>query len=155
MVNITDSVDVITQYVVDKIKAACSAGTIVTTTGVVASADDVYYGDQEKFPRSPSVCVDPGNRQRVLQGVSFRTDNNFSLYILVYHARIQDNQLTRKEAQQLSEQIETLLHQDPTLGGNVVHSFCSLNESGYVYRAATMYRTNRITFEPYSKTRLR
>jgi len=155
MPSITDSVDVVTQYVIDKIKAACVANDIVTTTGVYLGADDVYYGDQDKFPRSPSVCVDPNNRQRTLQGVSFRTDNNFALYILVYHAKIQDNQLTRKEVQQISEAIETLLHQDPQLGGNVIHSFCSLNESGYVYRQSTMYRTNRITFEPYSKTRLR
>lgn len=155
MVSITDSVDVVTQYIIDKIKAACIANDIVTSTNVALAADDVYYGDQEKFPRTPSVCVDPGNRQRALQGVSYRTDNNFTIYILVYHAMLQDNQVTRKEVQQLAEAIETLLHADPTLGGNVIHSFCSLNESGYVYRNSTMYRTNRMTFEPYSKTRLR
>lgn len=155
MPSITDSVDTVTQYVIDKIKALCVANSLVTSTGVAVGVDDVYYGDQEKFPRSPSVCVDPGNRQRTLQGVSYRTDNAFTVYILVYHARIQDNQVTRKEAQQISEQIETALHLDPQLGGNVIHSFCSLNESGYVYRQGTMYRTNRITFEPYSKTRLR
>lgn len=153
MPSITDSVDVITQYVIDKLRA--NASLLKTSTNIAVDAQDIYYGDQEKFPRTPSVCVDPGNRQRTLQGVSFRTDNAFTIYILVYHARIQDNQITRKEAQQISEAIETLLHQDPQLGGNVVHSFCSLNESGYVYRTGTMYRTNRITFEPYSKTRLR
>lgn len=155
MPSITDSVDALTQYVIAKIKAACVANTLVTTTGVYAGADDVYYGDQDKFPRTPSICIDPGNRQRILQGASFRTDNNFTIYILVYHAKVQDNQATRMEAQQLSEQIETLLHLDPQLGGLVIHSFCTLNESGYVYRQNTMYRTNRITFEPYSKTRLR
>lgn len=155
MVNITDSVDTVTQYVVDKIKIAATAHDIVTTSGVTLDSADIYYGDQEKFPRSPSVCVDPGSRTRTLQGVSYRTDNNFSIYILVYHAKIQDNQQTRKEVQQLSEQIETLLHADPTLGGYVVHCFCGLNESGYVYRQNTMYRTCRITFDVYSKTRLR
>lgn len=153
MPSITDSVDVITQYVIDRLRT--NAALLKTTTNVVVDPQDIYYGDQEKFPRTPSVCVDPGNRQRTLQGVSFRTDNNFTIYILVYHAKIQDNQVTRKESQQISEAIETLLHNDPQLGGNVIHSFCSLNESGYVYRTNTMYRTNRITFEPYSKTRLR
>jgi len=151
--SITDSVDVVAQYVIDKLKA--NASLLKATSGVTTDAADIYYGDQEKFPRTPSICVDPGNRRRDLQGVSYRTDNNFVLYIYVYHARVQDNQLTRKEAQQISEAIETLLHQDPQLGGNVIHSFCSLNESGYVYRQNTMYRTNRVTFEPYSKTRLR
>ena len=155
MVNITDSVDAVTSYVIAKIQAAATAQTLKTSSGVTLAPEDVYYGDQEKFPRTPSVCVDPGNRQRDLQGVSYRTDNKFALYILVYHAKIQDNQLTRQEVQQLSEQIETLLHLDPQLGGLVIHSYCTLNESGYVYRQATLYRTNRITFEPYSKTRLR
>lgn len=153
MPSITDSVDTITQYVIDKL--ITNAALLKSTSGVVVGSDDIYYGDQEKFPRTPSICVDPGNRRRDLQGVSYRTDNNFTLYIYVYHAKVQDNQLTRKEAQQISEAIETLLHQDPQLGGNVIHGFCSLNESGYVYRQNTMYRTNRITFEPYSKTRLR
>lgn len=153
MPSITDSMDVITQYIIDKLKANTSV--LTTSTGVTVDAADIYYGDQDKFPRTPSICVDPNNRRRDLHGVSFRTDNNFAIYILVYHAKVQDNQLTRKEAQQISEAIETLLHQDPQLGGNVIHSFCSLNESGYVYRTNTMYRTNRVTFEPYSKTRLR
>lgn len=154
MPNMTDSVDTITQYIVDKIKANYASLTGMVN-GQVGDANDVYYGDQEKFPRTPSICVDPGPLQRTLQGVSFRTDNNFAIYILVYHAKIQDNQLSRKEAQQISEAITTLIHQDPQLGGLVIHSFCPLNESGYVYRQNTMYRTNRITFEPYSKTRLR
>ena len=154
MPSITDSVDLITQYIVDKIKANYISLTSVVS-GEVGSANDVFYGDQEKFQHTPSICVDPGNRQRSLMGVSYRTDNNFAIYILVYHAKLQDNQVTRKEAQQVSEAIETLLHADPQLGGLVIHSFCALNESGYVYRQSTMYRTNRITFEPYSKTRLR
>jgi hypothetical protein len=153
VVSITDSVDVVAQYVIDKLKA--NATVLKSSTNIVVDPQDIYYGDQEKFPRSPSICVDPGNRARQLQGVSYRTDNNFTIYILVYHAKLQDNELTRKESQQISEAIETLLHSDPQLGGNVIHGFCSLNESGYVYRQNTMYRTNRITFEPYSKTRLR
>lgn len=150
---ITDSMDVVTQYVIDKLKA--NATLLRSSSNVVVDAQDIYYGDQEKFPRTPSICVDPNNRRRDLMGVSYRSDNNFSLYILVYHGKIQDNQASRQEAQQISEAIETLLHSDPQLGGNVIHSFCSLNESGYIYRQNTMYRTNRITFEPYSKTRLR
>lgn len=153
MPSITDSVDTIAQYVIDKLKVNSSV--LKSANGIAVDSADIYYGDQEKFPRTPSICVDPGNLKRDLQGVSYRTDNSFVLYIIIYHAKIQDNQLTRKEVQQISEAVETLLHQDPQLGGYVIHSYCTLNESGYVYRQNTMYRTNRITFEPYSKTRLR
>lgn len=153
MPSMTDSLDAVTQYVVDKLRA--NAAVLKSSSNVVVDAADIYFGDQDKMPRTPSICVDPGNRRRDLQGVSFRTDNNFTIYILVYHSKVQDNELTRKEAQQISEAVETLLHLDPQLGGLVIHSYCSLNESGYVYRQNTMYRTNRVTFEPYSKTRLR
>jgi hypothetical protein len=150
----TDSMDLVAQYVVDKIKANYVSLTSMVN-GSVGTADDVYYGDQDKFPRTPSICVDPGQRPRTLEGASYRSLNNFVLYIFVYHAKLQDNQLTRKEAQQVSEAIEDLLHADPQLGGLVIHSFCTNNESGYSYRNNTQYRTNRITFEPMSKTPLR
>ena len=153
MPSITDSVDVVAQYVIDRLKA--NADLLRSTSNVIVDAADIYYGDQDKFPRTPSICVDPGNRRRDLQGVSFRTDNNFTIYILVYHSKLQDNQETRAEVQQISEAVETLLHQDPQLGGYVIHSYCTLNESGYVFRQNTMYRTCRITFEAYSKTMLR
>src|SRR5262245_1034724 len=119
MVNITDSVDLVAQYVVDKLKANYDSLVRPYVDGEIGTSADVYYGDLEKFPRTHSICVDPGQRPRILNGVSFRTDNNFILYIYVYHARVQDNQVTRKEVQQVSEAIETLLHQDPQLGGLV------------------------------------
>lgn len=154
MVNITDSQDVLTQYIVDKLKANYAALT-TAVDGEVGSADDVYYGDQEKFPRTPSICVEPGTLDRELQGVSYTALNTITFYIFVYHAKVQDNQLTRKEVQQVSEAVTALLHLDPQLGGYAIHSFAATNESGYVYRKDTQYRTNRITFQVTTKTRLR
>lgn len=155
MVNITDSMDTIAQYIIDLLKANVSLLKASVSNVGVPGVEDIYYGDQEKFPRSPSICVDVNSLQRTLQGFSYRSDNAFIVYIYVHHARIQGNQLTRKEAQQISEVITTLIHADPQLGGNVIHGFVSTNESGYTYRQNTMYRTNRLTYEPYTKTRLR
>lgn len=155
MVNITDSHDVLTQYIVDKLRTNYAL-LIAAVTGVaVPSPDDIYYGDQDKLPRTPSVCVEPLDTGRTLQGVSYRADNEFTWSIFVYHDKFQDNQLTRKECQQVAEVIVTLLHQDPQMGGNAIHSFAPSNESGYVFRAKTQYRANKISYSASTKTRLR
>ena len=155
MPSVTDSPDVLCQFIVDKLKANYALLTAAVSGVTVSSPDDIYYGDQDKFPRSPSICVEPGTLDRELMGVSFRTNNTITFFVFVYHARVQDNQATRKEAQQISEVVTTLLNNDPQLGGNAIHSYTSTNESGYVYRKETMYRTNRITFQVFTKTRLR
>jgi hypothetical protein len=158
---ITDSLDAFTQGTIDKLRANVA---LLTSSDGLASIVDaeqaagvplIFYGDQEKFPATPCICVDPVTRTRDLQGVSFRTDNNFTVYVLVYHGRVQDNQLTRKQAQQIAEAVETLLNNDSQLGGLTINAWCSNNESGYVFRQGTMWRTNRVTFSGYTKTRLR
>ena len=156
MTVLTDSLDLVTQYIVDKIVTAAAAGAIKSADNLaVLTPGNVFYGDQVKYPATPAIAVEPGGRPRTLMEVSYRTENNFSVFIMCYHAGIQDNQLTRKQIQQISEGIETLIHQDPQFGGLLVHGFCENNDSGYVYRQSTMYRTNRISFSGYSKTRLR
>lgn len=160
-VPLTDSLDDVAQAVIDKLVANVS---LLVSSDLEASIPEaqassncsmIFYGDQEKFPATPAICVEPVSRMRDLQGVSYRTDNNFTVYVMVFVAKVQDNQVTRKQAQTLSEVIEGLLHVDAQLGGLLINSFCSNNESGYVFRNNTMYRTNRITYTGYSKTRLR
>lgn len=161
MVSLTDSLDEVAQFLVDLLNAnlpllksedgkASMEESAAATMGPV-----VFYGDQEKLPVSPCICVDPGTRPRTLNGVSYTGTNDFTVYILVYHARVQDNQLTRKQVQQISEIAERLMMKDPQMGGLVIHCAVTENESGYVYRNNTMYRTNRITFTAMSRTRLR
>lgn len=159
MSSLTASLDAVTQYLIAKLQSQCNSptNTLKSTDGlVVLQAQDVYYGDQHKYPRVPSVAVEPSNRPRDLRGVTYRTDNNFTIYFLCYLAKVgQSNQETRQQIQQLSERIEDLIHSDAQLGGLVVHGWCSNNESGYTYRDNTLYRTNRITYNALSRTALR
>jgi hypothetical protein len=154
---LTDSLDTVTQFLLDKITTAATAGTIKSVDGsVVLQPEDIFYGDQEKYPHVPAVAIEPNSRPRTLHGVSYRTDNNFTIYLLVYHASVaQSNQDTRQQVQQIAENIETLIHLDPQFDGLLIHGFCEMNESGYTYRQGTLYRTNRITYSGYSKTALR
>lgn len=115
--------------------------------------EDVFYGDQNLIPRSPAVCVETGNKARALAGATRRTDNIFVVYILVYHSEIRSPQSNRRAADALAESIETLIHQDPTLGGLVTHGYVTSVEPGYVDRPNTM-RACRITYEGQSRTLL-
>ena len=119
---------------------------------------DVWYGDQDRIPRTPAVCVEPGDKQRALAGVPNMTENEFEVFILVYHNKAQDNQLTRKEVDQIGYDIELLVHQDLQLtnGGapNMIHGFIRSHESGYTYKSNTLYRTARLTYYGKNKTSL-
>jgi hypothetical protein len=120
----------------------------------------VYYGDQDRFPATPSVCVEPGDKNRTLQGAPNMTQNDFEMFILVYHNKVQGNQNTRKEVDDLAYSIEQFMHQDLQLtNGNpsdpyMIHGFVATSESGYAFKAGTLYRVVRLTWRGRNKTSL-
>jgi len=120
---------------------------------------DVWYGDQNTIGRTPSVCIEPDEKQRTLEGAPNMTVNEFTVFILIYHNKVQDMQITRKECDVLAYEIEKLIHQDLQLlnGGStprLIHGFVRSNESGYVYKGNTLYRVARLTFYGKNKTSL-
>jgi hypothetical protein len=141
-----------TQLLVDKI-----AGN-VGNFSIPMLPEDVMYGDQDMIPRTPFICVEPNDKQRQLAGVPNMTENTFTIYILVYHNRVQDNQFTRKEVDTLAYEVEQLIHQDLQLknGGaaNMIHGFVMSNESGYAFKKGTLFRTARLTYRGLNKTSL-
>jgi len=120
--------------------------------------ESVMIGDQDRIAATPTVCIEPGDKTRTLSGVSNMTTNVFIIYVLIYHNKVQDNQLTRMEVDQIGYDIEWLIHQDLQLtnGGapNVIHGFVQGHESGYTYKANTLYRTARLTYTCTNKTSL-
>ena len=146
---------VINQALVDKIVAGIGAGAYT----LPFTAADVYYGDQERLPRTPSICVESGDRPRNLAGVPNMTENVFTHFILVYHNPVAELQQTRKDVDHLAYQIEHWLHQDLQLkdsGGNprLIYGFVINHESGFTFKRETLYRTARLTFQGKNKTSL-
>lgn len=115
---------------------------------------DVFYGDQMLIPRTPAVCVEAGPLNRELSGIGGkgRTTNTITVFLLCYIARIQDMQLTRREADEFAEKIMDILHQDVTRSGLVVHGFVTGIEPGYATRGDTNMRAARITWTGMTKT---
>jgi hypothetical protein len=114
----------------------------------------IFYGDQDRIPVTPTVCLEPVHKERTLQGAQRYTILTFQIVILVYHSVAQDNQVTRKEVDRFGEAIEAVLHEDNTLGGRVINCQVTTLESGYAFKSTTLFRSSRITFEGTSRQNL-
>jgi hypothetical protein len=134
---VTDKLTVYTQALVDKF----------TANAVSLGIQDVFYGDQNKVPRSPAVCVEPNDKGRDLVGAPRYTETILSVYVIIYHAVVQDEQVTRKQADLFAEAVEDLIHLDPQLGGLVIHCMVTSSQSGYAVKARSLFRATRMIVE--------
>lgn len=128
--------------------------TLLDSRKVDLGLQDVWYGDQDKTPRTPCVAVETGPKIRTLNGAPRRTQVDMDVYLLVYHEMIRDTQENQRASEQLSEAIEAVLHEDPTLGGILIHSMVTLNEPGYATRGGALIRASRMTFSCLSQVLL-
>jgi hypothetical protein len=116
--------------------------------------EGLFYGDQAKIPLVPAVCVDSNGKQRTIARTSRGTDVNLTAFIIIYHSLVSDVQVTRREVDTLAEQIEAIVHADPQLGGNVIHSLVSTMQSGYATKSGAMFRSCRLTVTGLSQEQL-
>ena len=126
--------------------------------------EDVWYGDQNLLPHTPAICVETGNLARQFAGVPYRVENNFEVYIMVYHGEITDKQINRDICEKLAVQIQDLMHSDircdnplydpavSTAAGLVIYGMVSAIEPGYTVRQRSLMYTTRITWFGMSKT---
>lgn len=111
------------------------------------TVDDIYYGDQSSFPRTPSFCMDPGTKQRELNGAPRRTLVTLTNYVIIYHNPVTSMQTVREQDDQMAEALEALIHADAQMGGLVIDSLVTSIESGYLMRGKSMYRASRLTVQ--------
>src|SRR6201995_3181640 len=97
---LTDSLVVYTSYLKDMIEQ----------NKVLLGVQDVFYGDQTKYPRTPAVALESDVKRREINGAPRRTENDLNAFVIVYHSPVQDTQKTRKDVDILAEAIETLVH---------------------------------------------
>lgn len=119
---------------------------------------DIWYGDQQQIPRTPTLCIVPDGKTRQIEGAPRRSRNNLKCYLVLYHSKVQDVQKNSEEVDQLAEALEAEVHKDPTLGGLVIHSLVSSIDAGEITRLVnttkTLFRASRLTVEGNSKTLL-
>jgi hypothetical protein len=127
---------------------------VIDAQATALGIQETFYGDQTILPKTPAVCVSPGNKSREFQGASLMTQNTFETYVYVYFGKIQDVQENLHSAQALADSIEPVVHANMTLGGTVIWTLCIQNEPGMVNKQGSLMMGNRMTFQSSSKTRL-
>ena len=140
---LTENPSEVAQHIIDMLEGTPSLGLTA-----------VYYGDQERIPSTPCAAVETGPLNRTLAGASFRTDNTITIFVLLYLAKLQDVQATRKQVDELAEAVMDVLHADINMGGLVIHGHVTSMEPGYAIRGGALMRAARITWTGLSKTSL-
>lgn len=145
----TDSYVALCDYLFNLISS--NKGTVGLPTGT--DVVNVFYGDQDTIQFVPAVCVEPDNKHREYNGVRRRTENSFRIGVLIYHGKVTDPQSNRRDADVMSEAIETLIHANATFGGLVISSLVSDIDSGYQRKGDnTVLRSSRLTVTGVSQT---
>jgi len=122
--------------------------------GLQVEEAGIFYGDQERIPTSPAICVEPDDKKSDLYGAGRMTEVDFVVYILCYHSELRAIQSNRRDADRLAERVTTLLNSNANFYGRAIHCFVSANSSGYATKQNNTFRANRITFNLKSQERL-
>jgi hypothetical protein len=144
MVELTDSLVTVSKYI----------ETMLSSNAVALNLEDVFYGDQQRIPRTPAACVESGEKRRTLKGAPRMTLVDITTYIIVYHYKLKSVQEIREDNDLLAEAIETLVHSDCKLGGYVIDSMVTSVESGYQMKGNSLFRASRLTIEARSQVLL-
>lgn len=127
---------------------------LVVANKVSLGLADIWYGDEDKTPRTPCVVIESGEKTRSLNAAPRRVEVTFNIYVMIYHAKLGDTQVTREQVEQLAEDVEAVLHADATIGGLVIHSLVALNEPGYASRGGALMKASRLTLQAISNQML-
>lgn len=114
----------------------------------------VFYGDQNRLPVTPALCVEPDGKTNTLKSAFRVIAIEFKVYVLLYHGSVTSPQDNRRAADALAEAVETLIHADRTLGGLVTHCMVDEVASGYITKGSTLIRSSRLTFSAISQNQL-
>lgn len=118
---------------------------------------DIWYGDQDRIPRSPAVCIETGEKKRRLKGAPRMTSVELPVYLMVYHGALKaGSEGQRKENDRLAEAIETEIHKNANkdLGDTVIHVMCTALEPGFLRKRDAIWQVTRITVEAESQVLL-
>lgn len=115
---------------------------------------DVYYGDQDRIPRSPTACIETGEKRQELNGAPRRVMIDLTCYILLYVGPIVPTRHNREEADALAEAVENELHQFPTFEGNFIDTLVTAIEYGYQVRGNSLFRAARLTVTARQQSQL-
>jgi hypothetical protein len=150
----TDSGEVVANYLYTALLDNKSSFTYIGPDSTQYSVQDVWYGDESGLiPHLPCLCVVPGPEISQYNGVGGRpVMMTFQTFVMVYFGKITGDHQTNVHASlSLANAIKRFMNGDPTLGGQVIDSFCSGIDPGIAVRGGAMIDTSRMQFSTRSK----
>jgi len=121
----------------------------------------VLYGDQDRIGITPTICVEAGVVDRSLasaMGPRGRVENAITVFIIVYYARVDDNQVTKLAAEQCAEAAANYIDSNPQLvlddDGKVIHGYVRSVDHGYARKNKTLMYGSRLTWVGKTKMQL-
>jgi hypothetical protein len=155
MPNQTSKSTVVTQAIYDIVDAA------KLTVDPQGDPVNVFYGDIQKIPSYPTVCVFSGPKTREHSGSLQRYRVGFTTILQCYICKYEEtSSVTRKKAELFGEAIEDLIHNSLTLVnrvgsvGVVVDGFIMSSEPGYSVRGTTKIQAVRLTHTAFNQTNI-
>ena len=115
---------------------------------------DVWYGDQELIPRVPAISIEPNGVDSLLAGVPFMVENTLTFILMLYYGGVQDVQISKRDCIEYAQTVMDAMHADKTMGGNVIHGFCTSVEYGVATKGNALIFASRITWQGLTKTQL-
>lgn len=143
----TDQSTVLAEAIVAKIKANQES----------LGLDIVLYGEQNNVPGGLAVVVYCGTKRRPIAGVAGpggRTDNYMEIMIDIHNSVYSSEEDGRLLVDRLAERVETLLHQDTTMGGIIIHGWVQEWRPGITFKENSMYRSVQLFYVGRSKTNI-
>lgn len=131
---------------------------IIVANQATLLLDDVLYGNHVVIPHASAAVVVAAGKSRSLvgvQGPGGRTDNTLSVEIHLHWSKVGDETTERKNADDRATALETLIHQDTTVGGIIIHGFVNqVNRGETEFVNGGMFRSVRMTFVGTTRTNL-
>lgn len=123
---------------------------------------DVWFGDQILVPRTPALCVEPGQLRRQLEGVPDMARNTIETGFYLYHSKVdKTQQQARRDSVMFAERVVNYLHVNHLrlfskdgLQQLTIHGYCTELDPGYTYRQGTLYNAVQMIWQSTSKTSL-
>lgn len=137
------SLSEVTQAIVDLLAADTSLG-----------LSKVYYGETAGIPQVPSASVEAGPSERQFTQTGLQTTRNLQIIIVIYHGKVADTQIIKKELDDFVQSVENKLNEDSTLGGLVISGLVTSIEPGVSAVEKSQFFAHRLTWEGLIKERV-
>jgi hypothetical protein len=119
--------------------------------------DMVFYGDQDRIPGYPAICLEPDNTDYSEPAQTYigrKTNITLSFFVIVYHGEVRDPQVNRRDADVLAKRITDVVHSHLNGQGRVIYCWVSNITSGFASKAGTLVRASRLTVSAYTQDQL-